>query len=414
MWGNNDDYSDNGEPVKLYVPTQGPPRKNSTAPIESHIGGVAFSELGPAPTCQHCDDNMKLLVQLYRIENQMERFLTVYGCPQSACFSKLKFENGFSYGNGVMSCRMLVRPIREKPKPSAPAAPVKSSWYSDDGDDMDNDWGADTGSDNDVADLESKIAAMEANLEDGAMPKKEAAAAKTPKGTVPTAKVSPDSFPCYMLNQQVEPPAPRQQIEEDDVGMGASDDKIRNMLARYMAEEEDEDILAALSGTAGGGGGAGGEADERLSEEDRILLGFQDRLRRAPRQVVRYAPGGIPMWSIPTEAPTVPSSPDGNPRSFECQLLPPLLLTLNVDKFSGAEQSESGINGMLSDGMNWGSVAVFTRANPTSEVETEEVLLIQKSVDEMSEMQGQPKMDLEPAIAVVEDMDDDDEFTPDA
>ncbi|KAL3942666.1 MAG: hypothetical protein SGBAC_003185 [Bacillariaceae sp.] len=409
MWSNNDDYSDSGEALKLYIPAQGPPRKNNIGPIESHIGGVAFSELGSAPTCEHCDDKMKLFVQLHRTESQTERFLTVYGCPQSACFNKLKFENGFSYGNGVMSCRMLVRAKREKAKPSAPATPMKSSWYTDDDDDVDNDWGADTG--NDVADLESKIAAMEAKLEDGAMPKKEAA--KTPKGTAPAVKASPDSFPCYMLNERTEPPAPRQQIEDDDVGMSGSDDKIRNMLARYMAEEEDEDILAAISGTTSGGAGAGGEADERLSEADRILLGFQDRLRRAPQQVVRYAPGGTPMWSIPTEAPALPSSPDGNPRSFECQLMPPLLLSLNVDKFSGVE-SKSGINGMLSDGMNWGSVAVFTRGNPTSEVETEEVLLIQKSVDEVSEIEGQPKMDLSPAIAVVEDMDDDNEFTPDA
>ena len=90
-----------------------------------------------------------------------------------------------------------------------------------------------------------------------------------------------DKFDCYTLTEIDEPPAPIPQIEEDDVGLGASDEKIRNMLARYMAEEEDPEILAALQGVTiggGGGGASGGEADERLSLEDRVLLGAKPQV----------------------------------------------------------------------------------------------------------------------------------------
>ena len=420
MWSNNDDYSESGEPVKLYIPTKGPPRKSNTAPLESHIGGHACIDQDEEvpPKCGTCQSSMFLLVQLRLKGKSEDRFLCVYGCPRADCFEQITFENGFaSGGQGVLCCQRRQKAVVIPEKPSVPVAPVKSSWYDDDDDDNDdddNDWT--TGNTN-ISNLENAVAAMEANLEDGALFAK-------PKENHPVKekehkKQSSESFDCYLLNEQDEPPAPRQQIEEDDVGLSASDDKIRNMLARYMAEEEDEDILAALRGAdiAGGGGGAGGEADERLSDEDRILLGFQDRLRRIPRQVVRYARGGTPLWSIPSETKkkgtfwTVPQCSCGAKRTFEFQLLPSLLHILDVDKFSGKDNG-SGISSMLSSGMNWGSVAVFTCPNACKE--SEEAVVIQESVDENGEIEGQPHMDFSPAIAVVEDMDDDGDFKPDA
>lgn len=417
MWSNNDDYSESGEPVKLYIPAKGPPRKSNTAPLESHIGGHACidqDEEAP-PKCGTCQSSMFLLVQLRLKGKSEDRFLCVYGCPRADCFEKITFENGFaSGGQGVLCCQRRQKAVVIPEKPSVPVAPVKSSWY-DDNDDDDNDGDNDWATGNaDISNLENAVAAMEANLEDGALAK--------PKENHPVKekeekKQSSESFDCYLLNEQDEPPAPRQQIEEDDVGLSASDDKIRNMLARYMAEEEDEDILAALRGTdIGGGGGAGGEADERLSDEDRILLGFQDRLRRIPRQVVRYARGGTPLWSIPSETKkkgafwTVPQCSCGAKRTFEFQLLPSLLHILDVDKFSGKDNG-SGISSMLSSGMNWGSVAVFTCPNACKE--SEEAVVIQESVDENGENEGQTHMDFSPAIAVVEDMDDDGDFKPD-
>eukprot|EP00980_Cylindrotheca_fusiformis_P004197 scaffold912_cov119-Cylindrotheca_fusiformis.AAC.13 len=443
MWSNNDDYNDNGEAVKLYLPSQGPPRKSNTAPLDSHIGGEASDFDSDLPACAKCQSAMYLFVQLRLKESasKEDRFLCVYGCPRSDCFNQVSFENGFaSGGQGIMCCKRYRKEVVPE-IPSAPETPVKSSWYddNDDDDDDDNDW--DSGNDDDIVNLENAVAAMEANLEGGVIPKTKKEPKATPKESTNTPKhSSSSSFRCFMLNQIDEPPAPRPQIEEDDVGNAASDDKIRNMLARYMAEEEDQDILAALKGSNTNGGGNGGEEDERLSEKDRILLGFQDRLRRASRQVIRYARGGggAPLWSIPssnnnnnnnsseskgtTKEPywTVPPCSCGATRLFECQLLPSLLHVLEVDKFAGGSNNTTSnngsedIHGLLSNGMNWGSIAVFTCPNNCDETE-EEALVIQKTVDEVNEMQGhqQPQMDFGPVIAVVEDMEDDGDFEPD-
>lgn len=417
MWSGNDDYNENGEPVILYLPSQGPPRKSNTNPLDSHIGGHS-SDSEDIPTCAKCNSNMFLFVQLRLDDGSDDRFLCVYGCPRTDCFKNISFENGFaSGGQGVMKCIRKRKPKPIAEKLSAPAPPAKSSWYDNDGD-ADNDWGMDSdGGDDDIANLESAVAAMEANLEAGST-SKSSKQGITPKGTKPiettSSKDAYDAFRCYMLKRQDEPPAPRQLVEEDDVGMGASDDKIRNMLARYMAEEEDENILAALRGTITDSG-AGGEEDERMAEEDRILLGFQDRLRRASRQVVRYAKDGIPLWSIPSENKKneslwkVPPCSCGAQRIFECQLLPSVLQFLEVDKFSGKQQ-EDGINNLMSNGINWGSVAIFTC--PKECEESEEALVIQESVDEINE--DDPQFDFTPVVAVVEEMDDDDEFIPDA
>ena len=54
-----------------------------------------------------------------------------------------------------------------------------------------------------------------------------------------------------------------------------------------------------VSGAGGNGsGGKSRQRDERLTITDRALRAFTERLQRAPRQVVRHAPGGTPLWSL--------------------------------------------------------------------------------------------------------------------
>jgi hypothetical protein len=194
-------------------------------------------------------------------------------------------------------------------QPTSPqAASATTAWAAEDraavdDDDADNDdWGVEDSSQNDGMDeLESKLAAMESSS--SSAPSKKTAASKKKHKKPPT-----HSFPCYELHSLQEPQARRfEGMDDDDVGVssaGSDDEKIRQMLARYMAEEEDEGILAVLRGSAdvssGGVGGdnSGRERDERLSAEDRALLTYTDRLKRSPHQVLRYAYGGIPMWSM--------------------------------------------------------------------------------------------------------------------
>jgi hypothetical protein len=162
--------------------------------------------------------------------------------------------------------------------------------------DTENDWGVDEG-ETGLEDVEAMVAAMEM----------EGSKAKT-KPSKPklhakkSRKDTSNAFPCFEIHAIQEPAVQRgHNLDDDDVGMvGGSDAKIQQMLARYMAEEEDEDILAAIRGSSGRGNGGGGlgEKDEPLPPEDRAMLAFTDRVKRSPRQIVRYARGGVALWSM--------------------------------------------------------------------------------------------------------------------
>ena len=420
MWNSDDEINEYGEPIHLYVAAKGPPRKANTGTVESHIGGLAH-ELD-TPQCGVCQDAQKLLVQL-RLPNLMtkdggkvDRMIYVFGCSRATCFEKLQFSEGFALVKSeVMSCQVIETPVATLQQKCLPAAPAKSSWYVDgsqEEEDDDNDW---TGDSLGMESLEQAVSAMEDKLKSGALTKK---SKKSDWKPAPKRDASAGNmFPCFLLTKQLEPPSSNPVFEDDDVGLSTDDDKIRNMLARYMAEEEDENILAALRGT--GMGGDIGEEDERLPEESRLFRGFQDRLHRVPRQVVRYARGGTPLWSIPSVKNDrrlwqIPSCAKcGTSLSFEMQLLPSLLHVLKVDEYSQQEGSMR-IGDLLRSGINWGSVAVFTCPETSCDC-NEGCLVVQASVDEDPEMplhETGVDRSLAPTMAVLEDMDDDAEFEP--
>jgi len=214
----------------------------------------------------------------------------------------------------VVVCRRLgavEETIQEETKNAAPDEKLAStSDWVDASPSNDNEWATndqgDGGSDDD---LEAKLAAMETTQTKAPAAKP----AMKPKTTQAAVASSTDAsagtvafaFPCFELHSQQEPHAVRRSnVDADDVGMGRTgrkdDAKIQQMLAKYMEEEEDEDVVAMLRGEVGGGGtgGKSGERDEKLSATDRAMLTFTDRLKRSPRQVLRYARGGEPLWSM--------------------------------------------------------------------------------------------------------------------
>jgi hypothetical protein len=267
------------------------------------------------------------------------------------------------------------------------------------------------------------------------------------KNVVETTTESHTGFPCYEIYAVQEPPSAVKKDEimhddEDDVGMlasGTSDTKIQQMLAKYMAEEEDEGILAALRGEVGnsssGGRGRTAEEDERLAPEDHALLTFTDRIKRAPRQIARYAVGGIPLWSVPLPQATkvakqggcpatnydydplpVPPCPCGANRVFECQLVPSLLHVLEVDKFAPTSngKSNSAAAGLDFDsgGQNWGSLAVYS-CPQSCESSREEFVVVQDSVDGKPEKiltLGDAPMAVEVQMGDTDEDVDEDEF----
>eukprot|EP00537_Pseudo-nitzschia_pungens_P000510 CAMPEP_0172366096 /NCGR_PEP_ID=MMETSP1060-20121228/13566_1 /TAXON_ID=37318 /ORGANISM="Pseudo-nitzschia pungens, Strain cf. cingulata" /LENGTH=434 /DNA_ID=CAMNT_0013089813 /DNA_START=46 /DNA_END=1348 /DNA_ORIENTATION=+ len=434
MWNNGDDVNECGEPVELYLPVQAPPRKSNTAPQDSHIGGHHSFDERFTPCCDTCGDKMCLMSQL-RLQKKSSETGDDFLSDSFALFhvrkknalvnSNLRMDSvrqeDRAFSNALKSeFRLAVA----KKKPSVPVAPKKSSWYddNDDGGSDDDDWGM--GGDDDV-NLENAVAAMEKKLDEGGalVVATKKTASKTTASSSSNSKAGKNAFDCYLLKKQSEPRSTKSFLEdEDDVGLSESDEKIRNMLARYMAEEDDKDILAALGGANGTGSDSGGtEEDERLSEEDRVLRGFQDRQRRAPRQVIRYADGGKPLWSIPEKKSgkvlwSVPQCTCcGEEQRFEFQVLPTILDALAVEKYQAESRTKTtgealALHDLLSNGLNFGSIAVFTCSNASCGPEEKEAsLVIQKSVDDLPEKgNANNRRDNSfstPTMAVVEDLD---------
>jgi pre-rRNA-processing protein TSR4 len=307
MWTDkDDDFSSEGEAVRLYRPILYGKRPSTDDLTCSFIGGETAGV--EPPTCSSCQESLPLLLQLFvpkfpaANQEPTDRTLQIFACNRAACVNALTNDSKFSYGgDGVVVCRRLTMAptvpnddaMMSKP---SPAEAQKDSWVDGQGAGDDNDWAMDGETDSDMQDLESKLATMETMK---VQPKKTKAPAPAP--TKQSSKSSKEgSFPCFELSALKEPRSVRKEgLDDDDVGFSGSDAHIKGMLARYMAEEDDQFILAALKGSGGDGGGDGrGERDERLSPADRALLTYSDRLYRSPRQVARYALGGVPMWSM--------------------------------------------------------------------------------------------------------------------
>ena len=310
MWASGEDTNDDGIPVRLYQPILYSGRASNVAadPTFSHVGGIpSYFESDAAvnvntPQCACCNQEMPLLLQLHiPSQQQVSRTLYVFGCNQGSCVSSIFETSKFSLGgDGVFVCK------RSQPGSGADSAATRttiaestSPWATDEKGNTENDWDV-TDADSNLEDMEAMVAAMEMDESKG---KVERTKQKRPasKGSNDADSGKTPEFSCFEIHSLQEPTTVKDHdMDDDDVGMvGGSDAKIQQMLARYMAEEEDEDILAAIRGAGGTGGGGGrGERDERLSADDRALLTFTDRVKRVPRQIVRYARGGIPLFSM--------------------------------------------------------------------------------------------------------------------
>lgn len=312
MWQDGQDLNEDGIPVRLYQPILYSKRTDTQKATVSHIGGspTYFASdsfvTKDVPHCTACDEEMNLLLQLYNPE--LDRTLYVFGCNRGACVaSAFSKESQFSMGGGGrFVCRHSQPSVdstieKEKAEDALPAASTGASpWGAEENeqvqnDDDDDDWNVTDAHDDNIDDVEAMVAAMEMK---GLVTKAE----KTKP--VRATKQSTDHntmFACFEIHGLQEPASLRKSddMDEDDVGImgGSADDKkIQQMLARYMMEEEDPDILAAIQGAGSSGGGR--EKDEQLPAEDRAMLAFTDRVKRSPRQIVRYAPGGVPLWSV--------------------------------------------------------------------------------------------------------------------
>ena len=154
--------------------------------------------------------------------------------------------------------------------------------------------------------------------------------------------------------------------EESFSRTAASDTHVRQLLEGYLKDDPDDELAALLETRSGrgqsrpGDGLKGSHTRERKNKEEgqagwlrrlsrsspraKAELYFQRRIAAEPRQVIRYAYGGEPLWC--TYPP--PESPEhrllcrcGAARRFELQLMP-ALLALNMAARSAATSTNLG------------------------------------------------------------------------
>ena len=379
---------------------------------------------------------MHLLLQLHAPLDDVNRSLYVFGCNDASCYSEEDagrfhpciaggalrcFRSQQQWTNYVSSTAH--NSDNQKGEPNT----TTTTWGIDDGndgwDEDDDDWGG--SSETNKKDSEHvSMDELETMLTNCEMHSKKSETAKLQSTTTNHNKrkshgnspANVPSFEQHDLEMLDEPPTNRgrnddsDEDDDDNVCTNIDGSKVDQMLSRYLDIEDDEEILSAIK--RGGkletenGKGGGGERYERLPPEERALIAFTKRLKRAPQQVARYAYGGVPLWSVSlppstpinnqhrskqqqkskknahkvhSPLPEVPNCCCGAVRIFESQLLPSLLHVLNVDACATADNND--VLGLITTGgMNWGSVAVYSCSESCNE-SREEFLIIQESCD---------------------------------
>ena len=409
------------------------------------------------PRCKICNKQMYLLIQLNAPLDDFDRTLHVFGCNAFSCHSRGLTENeGIGYDkcnnrfhpSGSLRCFRSQQcwaslkaassddPMSKSSEKSEAIVGVgDTEWGVDDGtdgwgDDEDNGWGegkCTARRDNiSIGDLENLLNSCEMkSAEKVSKPLPTISTAAAPVQQPQTAASNDNtscavpSFECHDLETVYEPMVNRAGVDEeedddDDVEIGNVDkSKVDDLLSRYLDTEDDEEILVALKGGCKShscgdiniGGSGGGERYERLPPEERALISFTTRLKRAPGQVARYAYGGVPLWSIPIDEPqsnvpnskqktkagnysTLPVVPNcicGAERVFEFQLLPSVLHVLDVDSYAtdGPRKKSDDLLDLISaGGMNWGAIAVYSCSQSCDE-SREEFIIVQEPVSDV-------------------------------
>ena len=189
------------------------------------------------------------------------------------------------------------------------------------------------------------------------------------------------------------------------------DKHISSMVQKYLDDEDDDAVRHLVrehftiepkaSGWTEDDAGEDdySEGDEGINKADIRSVTEMRFLRRVslePRQVVRYAYGGKPLWCThpsPPEAREIPSCPScGSPRVFEAQLMPGALMYLHrLDAFKTcATEAEEGLPPTLDSrrsrlkklsGFDFGTLAVWSCAESCS-AGREEYCVVQPPSDD--------------------------------
>lgn len=153
------------------------------------------------------------------------------------------------------------------------------------------------------------------------------------------------AFDASYVEVDYEPSASKLEVETADVS---------HLLTRYLAEEKERGESGTVESFA-----AEEEDEEAIAK--RNFEEFQERISRAPTQILRYQFGGSPLWpKVPAPIEKPETCDCGKDMVFELQLLGSCLHYLHPDKSVPEHQKEAG--------MNFASVAIFTCAADCTEV----------------------------------------------
>lgn len=321
--------------VRLYQPALYSGGTSKVYSMEDSFCGGSTVEA--VPSCSSCQTPMHLLIQLHvpkSTENATNsKTLQIFACNQASCYNSYVTSSDavFVPGNGVVTCRRCPVDSDTSTITKPTTTPTPNAW-SDDAEPPkkssidDNDWTTGTDSmdtDNQMEDIEAKLAAMETNSNND---KASTASRSTgpniknnTKKSVSNNSRSTTAFPAYALHSIREPPS-LVVGDDDDVGICSNTNdnaKIQAMLNKYLQEMEQEngdddndaDFVALLKSQQNGSSASASTAlglrncandddDDDLDNTDTTAMQrFTSRIQRCPRQVVRHAPGGMPLWS---------------------------------------------------------------------------------------------------------------------
>lgn len=358
---------ENNEVLLLEPISSKPNAKEKVDPKASYLGGSPSfypddTKISCAiPKCSKCNQVMNQIIQIYAPLEGLERTLYIFGCNTAACLSDTLEVEGIDCsgatgndaenyrfhlgGAGVFKC---LRSQTIKAEEDINASDVHEGtdaidknrnlssgeenesggggWGATDdedggwGDMTDNDWGNscsvdedESANDKDMNELEAMLSAIEAGND-----KKVSLSGKTRRkkqtddkqnehiGTI--AKNIGNFFPRYDLDVYEEPKCnDDDDSDEEDIVITSKESDVQKLLAKYLKDEEDSEIISAIKNPCGnnkgGNGGTNGndnagEKYERLPPLEKAFMTFTSRVRRAPKQCARYAYAQQPIWSM--------------------------------------------------------------------------------------------------------------------
>eukprot|EP00177_Eucheuma_denticulatum_P007953 GFKZ01014480.1.p1 GENE.GFKZ01014480.1~~GFKZ01014480.1.p1 ORF type:complete len:382 (-),score=30.44 GFKZ01014480.1:114-1259(-) len=327
---------------------------------DTHIGGIPIFPPGlllDVPPCAICSQPRLCVFQAFAPHrNHLERVIYLFGCNKITCSSQQSSWwaiRAFKVNKDSLGGQLDVLDGRANGKPDS--SPASINW--------DTDSDSSSSDDSDLADelqllsLQAQLAESQYRLgSNGSRRTKENKAVPAAPSVMPTCEtyeqspepVHPESavnanaidsvFQAYYVEVADEPQSPHLVVQDSHVD---------SLLRKYEEEEK------TLSGDKQSETWAA-EQDEEVSKEELHFESFQERIRRAPGHILRYAFDGEPIW------PTIPS-PQPSPRTcqgcgsqlvFELQVLGSCLHYLQPEKAVAGHQEEAG--------MAFASVAIFT------------------------------------------------------